>query len=400
MASAVQGIADDWEYINDDTFSIHSLTSEGDAPEPSLGSEAVCVVDIDSLTDDPCHRPRTESPTPDDSNPTDTKTDPNSAEGVGKLCTNQTNVVKPIAQWTQLKADAPKSGGWNALCKKIDMLVNLISELLGNPVLCDPLYGRLRINCEALRSQLDWIQNTSCFDQLTNLTELVLSLELELRKIQFKLEMLFVDHTNEWPKHIEKLRIRLEEIVTGIQSDFPTQSPLMLGSRGISSTINFKADERPPTCIASGSGKSGWDHLRQELSALRDQIVACLGEIHTYGHHGVYDLHQRLKIANLESSYKKNKELLEQRLVTYSLRGATDHGVRQLNPDTISSLALQLKEVTDVLFSERSKVKARRHRNGRYVYETLVITASTMDTLSTVDDTLVGIFRPFPRGPA
>ncbi|KAI1737695.1 hypothetical protein F4680DRAFT_427632 [Xylaria scruposa] len=399
MASAVLGIADDWEYINDDTFSIHSLTSEGDAPEPSPGSEAVCaaVDSPDSLIDDPCHRPRTVGPTPDDSNPSDTKTDPNSAQGVGKHCTNQTIFIKPVAPRTQLKTEAPKSKSWDNLCKKIDVLVNLISGLLGNPVLCDPTHGRLRINCEALRSQLDWIKKTSCLEQLTNLSEPVLSLELELRKIQFKLEMQLQDQTNEWPKNIEQLRIRVEGIVTVIQSDFPGQSPLMLGTRGISSTTNFTLQERPPTCIASGSGRNGWAHLRQELYALRDQIVACLGEIHSYDHHGVYDISQRLKIAALDRSFKNNKDILERRLVSCALRGLTDHGIRQLNPDTISSLALQLKEVTDVLYNERSKVQARRRKDGRYEYEKLFISASSMDTLSAVDDTLAAILQPLSR---
>ncbi|TRX91397.1 hypothetical protein FHL15_007621 [Xylaria flabelliformis] len=401
MASAVPGIADDWEYINDDTFSIHSLASEGDAPEPSRASEAVCAVDSPgSLTDDPGHRPRSESPTPNDSSPSDTKTHPNSAQGVGKCYTNQTIVIRPVTLRKQPEAEVLKASSEDALCKRIKGLTSQLSGLLSNPGLCGSTHSHLRITCEALRSQLDWTLNTSCFsalpEMLTTLSELVRSLEHELLQIQKRLEMLYLDQANEWPKNIDQLRVQLEAIITGIQSDFPVQSPLMLGPRRISLTTDYKANERPPTCITSGSGKNSWAHLRQELCALRDQIVACLGEIHSYEHHGIYDLCQRMKIIAFDRSFKNTKELLERRLAS-TLRGPTDHGVRQLNPDTISSLVLQLKEVTDVLFNERCKVQARRRRDGRYEYEKLFISAPNMDTLTVVDETLVSIFQSLSR---
>ncbi|KAI0857733.1 hypothetical protein F4860DRAFT_339994 [Xylaria cubensis] len=401
MASAVPGIADDWEYINDDTFSIHSLTSEGDAPEPSRASEAVCAVDsLGSLTDDPCHRPGSESPTPNDSNPSDTKTYPNSAQGIGKCYTNQTIVVRPVTLRRQPEAEVLKASNEDAFCKRTRGLTSLLSGLLSNPGLCGSTHSRLRISCEALRSQLDWILNTSCFsaksELLTTLSELVRSLEHELLQIQKRLEMLYLDQTNPWPKNIDQIRVQLEGIITGIRSDFPVQSPLMLGPREISLTTNDKVHERSPTCITSGSGKNSWAHLRQELCALRDQIVACLGEIHSYEHHGIYDLSQRMKVISFDRSFKNTKELLERRLAS-TLRGPTDHEVRQLNPDTISSLSLQLKEVTDVLFNERCKMQTRRRRDGRYEYEKLYISASNMDTLTAVDETLISIFQSSSR---
>ncbi|KAI1748386.1 hypothetical protein F4782DRAFT_550756 [Xylaria castorea] len=428
MATAVSSMADDWEYIDDDTYSIISLLSDDDAPEPSLDSEVVCSVD--SLTDDliyPCHRPRSESPTRNDSKPSDANTEPNSARTVGRCGTNQVDVVNPDTTRGKLKGKATNDGASDALCERIRSLIQLLDELLSSPGLRDQSHGlprHLRAACESLRSQLDWIRDMwhiyarqAKAELPISLSEWVDSLEVELLKIHSRLigpriqyssasYMSYVDEANEWYKTIKKLRIQMDGMITVIHSDFLNlRSPLMSESRGNSPITNRKAHERSLDCIASGSRKNSWSHLRRELYSLRDQIVACLGEIHSYGHHGFYDLDQYKKITRLTLSYKNTKGLLERLLsnqesdrVPTVVPGLTNHEFCQLNPDTISSLVLQLKEVTDVLFLERSRVQTRRHRDGRSEnHGKLFISASSMDMLRTIDETLVSILCPPTR---
>ncbi|KAI0457376.1 hypothetical protein F5B21DRAFT_93123 [Xylaria acuta] len=413
MATAIPGMVDDWEYVDDDTFSVISLVSEDDSTEPSRGRSA--VRSVTGLTDDPTHpsyRPRPESPTPNDSQSSDTKREPNNAQAVGRCGASVVDVVEPGTKRVHLGGKATSDNGLHAVCERIGSLARMLDGILSGPLLRDQSDGsprHLRANCESLRSQLDWIQDKCRIYAQHPQAGLPIGfsdwmgiLESELLKIQGRLNCPGMQYSyapaNDCYKKIEHLRTQMDEMITMKHNDFlKLRPPRMLVPRGNSPITNRKAYERTFNCIASGSRKNSLSHLRQELYTLRDQIVACLGEIHSCDHHGIYDPDQREKLATLTLSYKETKESLERMLSNRAsdwmyVGGLTSYEFGQLNPDTISSLILQLREVTDVLFLERNKVQLRR-RDGRREYERLVIGASSMDTLRTIDETLVSILR-------
>lgn len=149
---------------------------------------------------------------------------------------------------------------------------------------------------------------------------------------------------------------------------------------------NREISENPLNRTASGSKNDNLPHAHQEIYRLKDQIVACLGEIHSYQHHGFFDSDQCKKMAALTLSYKNSKDSLEQMLLnqgpnwTYAIVDSiTAFGFRQPNPDTISSLILQLKEVTEILFRERTKVQNRYRTCGYLNYENLMIDAKSRE---------------------
>ncbi|RYC55863.1 hypothetical protein CHU98_g10350 [Xylaria longipes] len=419
MDAAGSSIADDWEYVDDDTFSVTSLASEVDVPEPSRGQPAVRAVS--SLADDPIYpsrRPRFESPTCNGSQPPYTDREPKDAQAVGRSGTNEAGVVEPGTPRVQLGEKITSDGDLDALCENIPSLIKLLRGILSSPCLRDQSYGiprQLKPTCESLRSQLDWIQDMwRIYAQHpkaklpTGLSDWMDSLELELRRIQGRFaepttqhsiasKISYFDSADECHQKIETLRIRMDAIIRVAHSDFQKlRSPLTLAPRGSSPIPNRKTCERPPNCIAPLSKKTSVSHLRRELYTLRDHIVACLGEFHSCEHHGLYDPGQRNKITILTISYQKTKESLE-RMISNQVPdwagGLMSFEFRQLNPDTIRSLSLQLKEVTDLLFVERNKVQNLRRSDGRREYEKLVIDASNMDTLCTIDETLISILR-------
>ncbi|KAK5630582.1 hypothetical protein RRF57_006297 [Xylaria bambusicola] len=109
-------------------------------------------------------------------------------------------------------------------------------------------------------------------------------------------------------------------------------------------------------------------HLFRELQHLRDQIVACLGEIHTGDCHGIFSPFQRVDIKGLTCSYKLAKEVLE-RMLSAPIDSSREDGstyseFHRLNLDTVRSIKLQLEEITDDLFRERSSIsQCLRYRN-------------------------------------
>jgi hypothetical protein len=154
------------------------------------------------------------------------------------------------------------------------------------------------------------------------------------------------------------------------------------------------------------SGNHNLAHLRRELYTLKDQIVACLGEIHYCEHRGISgSSEQRKTMAALTLNYKKTKEALERMLsnhgcdwIDYSVAGGLTYPeFCRLNTDTIRSLILQLKEVTDDLFLERCRAESVSRRNspsGISEDEELIkINSTTMNTLQTIEELLVSILQ-------
>ncbi|KAI0466132.1 hypothetical protein F4859DRAFT_498349 [Xylaria cf. heliscus] len=451
MATAVSDIADDWEHVDDDTLSIVSLVSEDDILVPARDRLAGhAVSSSSSLADDPVPsssspRPRSESPTRNgngdrngnsnsnsNSNgngngnvprPSDTNRDPSDGKAVAKSRTNEARNVRPYTPRLRLRENAPIDGEPGPVCSGIAYLINLLGRLLSDPYLKGQSHripGNFKTNCEVLSSQLEKVHALmrvypptpdSAF--ATELSTWMGALEFELLKlqgilddgleIQFALVQdlpdLYIVH--ESCRKIESLRAYMDRVMaTTIRDSVAFGTPPVWASKGSSSTSNLRIVGHSSRYILSRNRDNSFTPRYREMYTLRDQIVACLGEIHSYEHHGISDPEQRKKIATLTLNYKKTKESLDRMLSTHEAHllynnavSFANYWIRQLDPDTIYSLVIELKEVTDRLFSERSKVQTPRRKDDRREYEKLVVCASSIDTLRAIDEALVTILR-------
>ncbi|KAI1338314.1 hypothetical protein F5Y15DRAFT_416960 [Xylariaceae sp. FL0016] len=165
-----------------------------------------------------------------------------------------------------------------------------------------------------------------------------------------------------------------------------------------------------PTCdseprIGRMPPGSNLSHLRRELYALKDQISTCLDELHAHKRHGLSGESQEIvSVLGLMDSYGAIKSSLDVMLsnhasdwIEYSLAGGLTYPeFSRLNPDTMRSLNLQLKEVVDDLFLERSRVESIRYTNdpdNLLEAEDLRVKQSDIDGLRTIEEVITSIFQ-------
>jgi hypothetical protein len=148
-------------------------------------------------------------------------------------------------------------------------------------------------------------------------------------------------------------------------------------------------------------------HLRREVYNLKDQVQDCIDEIssylqHIYGEDGDSSSHP---LANIRTSYIAIKFALGIMLsnnpsdwIDYGLSGGLTYArFHELNPDTVRSLSLQLKDVVDDLTQQRRL--ASSSRNG-LSSAALRARNSQIDSLYSIEEVLVSLFRTRPSSPS
>ncbi|KAI1496004.1 hypothetical protein F5X99DRAFT_92545 [Biscogniauxia marginata] len=152
--------------------------------------------------------------------------------------------------------------------------------------------------------------------------------------------------------------------------------------------------------------------LRRELYALKDQITASIGEFEVPKKNGASgDTDVPVDLMEVMNSYHTIKSSMDVMLsnhasdwIEYSLAGGLTYPeFCRLNPDTIRSLNLQLKELTDELNAELNRVHSLRYLNDPddlLQDEKPTFKKSVVDGFSTIEKILRSLFQIHKPAPA
>ncbi|KAI5920744.1 hypothetical protein F4810DRAFT_405812 [Camillea tinctor] len=181
------------------------------------------------------------------------------------------------------------------------------------------------------------------------------------------------------------------------------------GADPTESTTSMKNAEHPFGQTPPGSNLN---LLRRELYALKDQISASIGEFEVPKKNGASgDTDVPLELMEVMNSYQAIKSAMDIMLsnhssdwIDYSLAGGIPYPeFCRLNPDTIRSLKLQLKELTDELNAEWNRVHSMRYLNDPddlLQDEKPAFKKSLIDGLRTVEEVLRSLFQMRKTEPA
>ncbi|KAI1851204.1 hypothetical protein JX265_006162 [Neoarthrinium moseri] len=143
--------------------------------------------------------------------------------------------------------------------------------------------------------------------------------------------------------------------------------------------------------------------LKRELYGLKDQISACLATLRGFLNNRPY-INERTILTHLEGSYLKVKSTLDVLLSNHASEWI-EHGLSggmtypefcRLNSDTIRSLNLQLKDVTENMREEESRISALKYVNdpdSLLADEKLEVRASDLDALRSIEEVLASLFH-------
>ncbi|KAI0422675.1 hypothetical protein F5X98DRAFT_324934 [Xylaria grammica] len=413
MATASASISDDWEHVEDtDSFSVISLSMSDDG-STDRPRDRPAIPALSTPPDNLDHQPHQSHRPPAQSLvcPREIGEEPDESQAVERCGMDMADVVEPDTPPAQPKEGINNDTNFDSICSTTSSLIKLIPAMPTDPCHCAPDIITKTKNLGAHLCHLeDILQGYAKHRRPSNrraelplgLSEWLGSLKSELLSIQERL-----DDPTTWSQAAEKLESfssQMDGLMSVIQSDyedFHTLNMPVLASQGPHAT--HRGPGRYASRITSGS--NGLAHLRRELYTLRDQIVACLGEIHSCLHSDTFNNRdQRKDMKDLTLSYKKTKESLELMLsnhgsdwIDYSLAGGLTYPeFCRLNPDTIRSLILQLKEVTDDLFLERTRVQSLHYGNdpdGVLQGERMLIEESSFNTLRAIEEVLVSILQ-------
>ncbi|KAI0126759.1 hypothetical protein BJ170DRAFT_417852 [Xylariales sp. AK1849] len=147
----------------------------------------------------------------------------------------------------------------------------------------------------------------------------------------------------------------------------------------------------------------GHDHLRRELYALKDQMSACVVSLRRF--HPYQPSYRLATFQTLMHSYETIESTLSLMLsnhasdwINYSLEGnITYPEFCRLNPDTIRSLSLQLKEVSESLNATVGLMDSLRYSNDPDDIlgdsKQLELRKSDYDTLKVIKEVLTSLFQ-------
>ncbi|KAI0023847.1 hypothetical protein F4780DRAFT_26034 [Xylariomycetidae sp. FL0641] len=152
-------------------------------------------------------------------------------------------------------------------------------------------------------------------------------------------------------------------------------------------------------------------HLRRELYALKDQISACIEEYVSNRGVGIAnDNGESAALTKVMASFRSMKSSLDVMLsnhasnwLDHSLEGGLTYPeFCRLNPDTMRSLNLQLKDLVEDLFLARRKAESARYINDPdsvLDVEVSVVKKSTIEGLQSVEEILASLLqRTRPAG--
>ncbi|KAI0534684.1 hypothetical protein GGR58DRAFT_481910 [Xylaria digitata] len=419
MAATSASISDDWEHVDDeDSFSVISLSmSDDDTPKPPQNRPAISALSgpPDNLVRQ-SRRPPFQSLLQSDAHSREISKESEKDRTVERYGMDTTDVIEPDTPRAQPRAIVNNDSDFDFICATTSSLVKLISAMSSGSC-----YGATDIKTiyATLGSRLCRLQDilrgyskhrtprNGPAELPVGLLDWLGRLELELLSIQETLNdpttQSQASQANDYYEKLEGFSSQMDGLMNVIQSDYEDFYTLNMPILEDSYTTDRRGHGRSFSRITSGNNNLA--HLRRELYTLRDQIVACLGEIRSCQQDGILSNQDQLEtMKSLTLSYKKIKESLELMLsnhgsdwIDYSQAGGLTYPeFCHLNPDTIRSLILQLKEVADDLFLERSRVQSIRWGNdpdGILRDEKMIVEESSMNTLRTIEEVLVSILQ-------
>lgn len=417
MSTTHSSISEEWEHVEDsDTFSVVSLPwSEDDALDPARPKPTIPASrsSVDTRIVVPLED-QFDGLTLNDTTPDELDID-----------SVKFRLERDAAK-AQTIGTANEHVEFDAMCNTIDSLVKLVAEMLSDSHF---MTGEMKAECTAVASHLNHLQDImgayanhrelwrKFIELPVGMSNWLGTLELELLSIHYSTKgskaqdsssvMSETTQANSHSGSLKSLCDTMDGLMVVIQSDYQNfhmlHMPIMTAPEPDSITVQGGAPGRPASHISRGN--SNLAHLRRELYTLKDQIVACLNEIRDCQHHGISsDPDQRGHMASLVLSYEKIRDVLGMMLsnhgcdwIDYSIGGGLTYPeFCRLNPDTIRSLILQLKEVTDDLFLERSKLVSCHYLDdpdGRRGMKEMVVSESSLATLHAIEEVLVSILR-------
>ncbi|KAI1131816.1 hypothetical protein F5Y10DRAFT_232615 [Nemania abortiva] len=430
-AGAGAGIPDDWEHVdNSDNFSVISLpTSEDDLID--LGQDLPAIPELsasDALESPRSHPRQSKGLTRNEPHPHDTGTDLEERRPGDRCVTKTTGVVAKEGERVN------NNGDLDAVHELTNSLAVLVSEILANgfpPGLTTHISDGIKTACATLSSHINRLQGilhgyaqhrrlgSRLAELPVGLDAWMESLKVALLRLKDTLNSPGTDNSSlasrayrlrSYLANLKAFSIQMDGLMAVIQIDyeeFHTLHMPMLSSPSSPEDSRTSSGRRHPRSFGhTASGNRDLVRLRRELYVLKDQIVACLGEIQSCEHHGISNGSDQRKImTTLTLSYRKTKESLELMLsnhggdwIDHSIAGGLTYPeFCRLNPDTIRSLILQLKEVTDDMFLERSRAQTLRYKNSPKNLSRneglIMISPDIINTLRTLEEVIVGILQ-------
>ncbi|KAI0409953.1 hypothetical protein F4802DRAFT_542792 [Xylaria palmicola] len=437
MADPANLTSDDWEHIEDiDTFSVLSFSASSD--DTTVVHDQPAVPPSSSPSANPvAHPPQSESLARNDCHPPAADADgaPAAGRAIGRDAADKPSAVEPDTSKPLPREPIKYDGDLKFLCETVTSLVELVTDILVVPRFCGNLQLlllQIKDKFKILSSRLNELRCILYGYSMhqspgSRVAELPVGLSVWLLTVKSELlcmrEGLVNPHINfntsyipgvdprDLPavalyKKLAPISTKMDAFLTAIRSDYQDFHTSNLPNLSV----------REEDAGHSGQGRSfnpimarnsSLAHLRRELYTLRHQIVALLDEIHHCLRHGSpYHSDQQEHITALILSYKKTQESLEFILSNHGSDWA-DHGGAggltyqefcRLNPDTIRSSVLQLKEATDGMQLRRVKSRAASTSggagaNGTSKYAEVAIAPTILKTLGAVEEVLVSILR-------
>ncbi|KAI0599918.1 hypothetical protein F4775DRAFT_591022 [Biscogniauxia sp. FL1348] len=454
MAAAASSISDDWQEVESDAFSVVSLpTSEdgplsascgpSESPAHSHGSESLLRLPLRPKYPDPAGPLPGSDPEFESESESDNSTERD--DDIERYGLDTKDVESQHSAELHLNDILDTDIDPNFLYKVATSLVKLITEITGiidfghssetTPVNIRKIKTECNILKDHLRSLEPIFQGYSKHWKPEGSTveipidagiyEWMSSLRVELLGLQAALQAWMNTGTStssqSWDASTAK---RYFDVLTDfsaqiggflpvLQADydkFHTANLPVLSTRGTEPATCTKKNAEPRTGqMPPGSNLA---LLRRELYALKDQISASIGEFEVPKNNAASgDTDVPAELMRVMNSYHTIKSSMDIMLsnhasdwIEYSLAGGLPYPeFCNLNTDTIRSLNLQLKELTDELNAEWNRVHSMRYLNDPddlLQDEKPALNKSLIDGLRTVGEVLQSLFqirKPEPK---
>ncbi|KAI1324801.1 hypothetical protein F5Y16DRAFT_423535 [Xylariaceae sp. FL0255] len=431
MAVPVANLSeDDWQHIDDDDYSVVSLpTSEID-----LINTTRC--EAESVLTNASNHAAVPHTSPDagqnDHTQDDTHTD-EEYEGVEKYGMDKADVVETHDSLSPLKKILDSKPNPSFLSDLADSLRELVEDIIlaitslgqrHGPIDCvmkiQSECRALLVNLKQLESILksyrqSWTpedQNTLPIDP--GLTTWMSRLKLELVSLQTKIKSTDPDRplslVSTWVLRMEAYLEALTTFSSQLKVFLPYSDLAEFYTAGMpvlsasddhgTASSSSRAPTRHNTNLPPGNNLA---HLRRELYALKDQIWSYIREVESYTELGFSHPPEASRTLCFQHIKRSLDVMLSNHAsdwIDYNISGGliTYPEFCQLNPDTIRSLILQLKEATDDVMLARSAASSYRYFNDpddrlENCGDQFAVKQSTWDVVATIEELLRSILR-------
>ncbi|KAI1636488.1 hypothetical protein F4809DRAFT_609040 [Biscogniauxia mediterranea] len=440
MAATASSISDDWQEVESDAFSVVSLPTSEDgplsasrgpteSPANSHGSESLLRLPLRPKYPDPA------GPRPDSDSESESDNSTERDDDVERYGMDTKDVESQHSAEFHLNDILDTDIDPNFFYQVTTSLVKLITEIVGTidfkhgsdttPV--DT--GKIKIQCDTLKDRLrclepifqgyskHWKSEGSTIDIPIDpgLYEWMNGLRVELLGLQSVLQAWMTTGTSTssqpWDSSTAK---HYSDVLTDFSTQIDAFLPLLQADYDDFHTANLPVlsaySSEPTTTMKTNAAPHmppglTLTLLRRELYALKDQISASLGEFEVPKKNAASgDTDVPAELMEVMNSYHTIKSSMDIMLsnhasdwIEYSLAGGLPYPeFCRLNTDTIRSLNLQLKELTDELNAEWNRVHSMRYLNDPddlLQDEKPTFKKSLIDGLRTIEEVLQSLFQ-------